>query len=253
MPAKGKLQRPLFLLLALAAALSLAACGGSDSDSGDSSTEGGGDQFTTAAFKETLDQVKADVGEDAELLDVQITSAGTDYKIRSGDQATGLHFDPGSSDAQDVDVELIGSGAIEDNVFPISDVDPAAIDKMVEGAPAAIGVDDFEVTVMTLGLSFSGNGDVNWTINGDGSGRTALVLQADPDGSNLTAPGGAVGGSSSTDTADPTATTDTGATGGSDNPPPNSATGGGDSAAVLECIKNAAGDVAKIQACAPTP
>jgi hypothetical protein len=246
---KGAPRRLLFALLALAAALGLAACGSSSSSSDSGSSGSGGDQFTTAAFQKTLDAVKDDVGQDAELLEVGINSAGTDYKIRSGEQASGLHFDPGSSDGQDVKVDLIGAGSVADSAFPISEVDPAAIDKMLAAAPAAIGADDFTVTVMTLGRTFSVSGDVQWSINGDAAGRTALVLQAKPDGSGLTAPGGTVPGGSGSSSGSGTSSTGSGS-GASDTPPGNSATGGTDPAAIAECVQKAGSDIEKIKACA---
>jgi len=223
--------------VALVAALALAACGGSDSSSSssDSGSSGGGDQFTTASLQKTLDTVKGKVGENAELLEVQITTAGTDYKVRAGEQANGFHFDPGSSDAQDVKVDVVGAGSLANSAFPISQVIPAAIDKMVAGAPQAAGTDDFNVTVMTLGKSFSP--DVQWTVNGDAAGRTGLVLNAQPDGSGLTSPTGAVAGGTSTGGASTGATTTPGA--------PSA----GDAQAIADCISKAGGDPAKIQAC----
>lgn len=222
---RGASRQLVLALLAICGAIALAACGSSDSSGGAGS--GGGDQFTTAAFRRTLDQVKLDSGVDTELLEVQITSAGTDYKIRAGEKASGLHFDPGSSDSQDIQVNVIGTGSLADSAFPISDVDPAAIDKMVSGAPAASGADDFKVTVMTLGKSFTP--DLMWTINGEASGRTGLVLNADPDGSGLSSLTGAVPSGATGTTAAPS---------------------GVDPQAITDCIQKAGGDVNKIQACA---
>jgi hypothetical protein len=221
-------------LAAIVAAFALAACGssGSSSNSSSSSSSGGGDQFTSAALAKTLDAVKSKAGDTAELLEVQITSAGTDYKIRDGEKATGLHFDPGSGDGQDVKVEIIGTGSLANSAYPISEVDPAAVDKMLAQAPDVSGASDFKVTVMTLGNSFSVNGDIQWTINGEASGRTGLVLNAKPDGSGLSAPGGQVpsGPSSTTPSASGTNTTDP--------------------AAIASCIQKAGGDINKIKACA---
>jgi hypothetical protein len=221
---RGAFRHLIVAVPVVCGAIALSACGSSDSSG---SGSGGGDQFTSAAFQRTLDQVELDTGEDAELLEVQITAAGTDYKIRAGEKASGLHFDPGSSDSQDVQVNVIGTGSLADSAFPISDVDPAAIDKIVNGAPAASGADDFKVTVMTLGKSFTP--DVMWTINGEASGRTGLVLQANPDGSGLSSPTGAVPGGATGTTAAPS---------------------GVDPQAIADCIQKAGGDVNKIQACA---
>jgi hypothetical protein len=91
--------------------------------------------------------------------------------------------------------------------------------------------------VMTLSNGFSISGEVQWTINGDGAGRTGLVLNAKPDGSGLSTPGGQVPSG-----------TDTSAGSG------NTATVPGDvtqqAQDVAKCIQDAAGDINKIQACA---
>ncbi len=253
----GRGKRSLSLALAAcAASLALAACGGDDGDSGDSGDSGGGDQFTTAEFQKTYDETLKD-NAGGELLQVQITTGGTEYQIRDGEQATGLHFDPGSTDPQDLEVELIGTGTIEDTVFPIDEVDPAAIDKIVAEAPGASGASDFEVTVMTLARE-NVSGELKWTINGEGSGRTGLVLTANPDGSGLASPTGAVAGGGQTETS-------TGAVGGTDAPAPttpsttppatpeqpgNPAAAAEEAQRVAECIQEAGGDIAKIQACA---
>jgi hypothetical protein len=222
-------------LAAIVAVFALAACGSSgSSDSSSSSSSGGGDQFTSAALATTLDAVKSKAGDTAELLEVQITSGGTDYKIRDGEKATGFHFDPGSSDAQDVQVDVIGSGSLANSAYPISEVDPAAIDKMLADAPEASGASDFVPTVMTLGNSFSTSGEIQWTVNGDASGRTGLVLNAKPDGSGLSAPGGQV---------------PTGA-GGTTATPPSSGSGvTTSSSAIADCLQKAAGDIEKAKAC----
>jgi hypothetical protein len=227
-------RKLLAVMAALAGALVLAACGSGGGGSSTSSSGGGGDQFTTAALQKTLDTVKSKTGANAELLEVQITTGGTDYKVRNGEQATGYHFAPGSSDAQNVQVNVVGSGSLADSAFPISEVDPAAVDKMVSGAAQAAGTNDFNVTVMTLGKSFSPN--LQWTINGDAAGRTGLVLNAQPDGSGLTSPTGAVPGGTGTSTGGGATTTPT-------------VPGAADAQKIADCLKNAAGDPAKAQAC----
>jgi hypothetical protein len=236
---RGALTKFSIVLAGIVAAFALAACGSSSSssDSSTDSSSGGGDQFTSAALADTLDVVKSKAGDTGELLEVQITAGGTDYKIRDGEKATGFHFDPGSSDAQDVQVDVVGTGSLANSAYPISQVDPAAVDKMLAQAPDVSGASDFKVTVMTLGNSFSTTGDIQWTINGDASGRTGLVLNANPDGSNLSAPGGTVPSG-----------TDTSGSSGATTPVPTGP-GGQSASDIATCLQNAAGDVEKAKAC----
>ena len=246
--ANRRLRTLLVALAALAAGLALGACGGGD-DGDDPTTTGAdtgtGSQFTSAEFAKTLDAVNLDAGTDAELLQVQIAAGGTDYQIRDGKKATGLHFDVGSADPQEVDVTVVADNMGADKIaFPLGDIDPAAIDVIVAAAPEASGVDDFTITVMTLHRTFP-KGDVEWTINGDGGGRTGIVLTAKPDGSGLTTPGGEVPG-------EPPPGAGTGPAGGPGAPPagqPPTPPSAEDIKKIGECIQNSGGDQAKIQDC----
>ena len=187
-------------------ALVLAACG---SSSGDTSTDGNSDLFTTAGFQKAFDAVQDKAGENAQALQVQITEGGADFKLRSGEQATGFVYTGG--DLHDEKVEVIGAGSLEGQDYPFSEIDPAAIDKIVSAVKSEGRVSDLKVTVMTLEKS-PVDGKLKWTINGEGGGRIGLVYTAEPDGSNVSAP----------------------ATEASD---------------LTECIQRAGTDVDKLQAC----
>jgi len=223
----------LTLVLATAGALALGACGGDD-DSGGTSTAGNDDLFTSAGFSEALDAVKGEEGDDAPMFDIQITTGGAEFTIVDGEKLTGQVYSGGELHSQEVDV--IGPGSLEGTDFPLSEVDPAAIDKIVDGVRTESGIDDVEVTVLKL-TKQNPDGTLMWVINAEGGGRTGLVYNADPDGSNVTSPLGDIAG------------TDTG--GGGDTGGAES--GGGvtpdDAQAIADCIQKAAGDVEAIQAC----
>ncbi len=214
---------------AAASALALAACGGSSGSN--VSTNGNSDLFTTAGFQKANDAVKEKAGENAQALQVQITEGGADFKLRSGEQATGFVYTGG--DLHDEKVDVIGPGSLEGQDFPFSEVDPAAIDKIVSGVKQAAGVNDLKVTVMTLEKS-AVDGQLQWTINAEGGGRTGLVYNAEPDGSNVISPLGDIAGSGSGGTSTGGATTPSGKT----------------PAEIAQCVQAAGTDISKIQACA---
>jgi hypothetical protein len=162
-------------------ALALAACG----SSGGTSTNGNADLFTTAGFQKAYDAVTEKAGENAQALQVQITEGGADFKLRSGEQATGFVYTGG--DLHDEQVELVGSGSLDGQDYPFSEIDPAAIDTIVSGVKEEAGVSDAKVTVMTLEKG-PVDGQLKWTINAEGGGRTGLVYNAEPDGSNVSSP-----------------------------------------------------------------
>jgi hypothetical protein len=162
--------------------LALGACGGS---SPAVSTNGNQDLFTTAGFQKAESAVQDRAGENAQVLQLQITEGGADFKLRNGERATGFVYTGG--DLHPEQVQVVGPGSLEGQDFPLSEVDAAAIDKMVSGVKSQSGVNDLKVTVMTLEKS-AVDGKLKWTINAEGGGRTGLVYNAEPDGSNVTNP-----------------------------------------------------------------
>jgi hypothetical protein len=214
-------------------AIALAACGGS---SGGTSTNGNDDLFTTAGFQKAFDAVKDKAGENAQALQVQITQGGADFKLRNGEQATGFVYTGG--DLHDEQVQVVGPGSLNGQDFPFSEVDPAAIDKIVSGVKSQADVSDLKVTVMTLEKS-PVDGQLKWTINAEGGGRSGLVYNAEPDGSNVTSPLGNIAGSGTGTTS----TTGGGSSGGVTAP------NGKTPAEIAQCVQQAGTDVSKIQAC----
>jgi hypothetical protein len=210
-------------------ALALAACGGSGT-----STNGNEDLFTTAGFQQAYDAVTDKAGENAQALQLQITEGGADFKLRNGEQATGFVYTGG--DLHDEKVDVVGPGSLDGQDFPFSEIDPAAIDKIVSGVKEKAGVNDLSLTVMTLEKS-AVDGQLKWTINAEGGGRTGLVYNAEPDGSNVTSPLGDIAGSS-------TGTTSTPSSGGGVTAP-----NGKTPQQIVDCIQQAGTDVSKLQAC----
>ena len=82
---------------------------------------------------------------------------------------------------------MIGPGSLEGEDFPFSEIDPTAIDKIVSGIKSKSDFGDLKVNVMTLEKS-AVDGRLRWAINAEGGGRTGLVYNAQPDGSNVTSP-----------------------------------------------------------------
>jgi|tagenome__1003787_1003787.scaffolds.fasta_scaffold20957206_3 hypothetical protein len=209
-------------------AVALAACGGTGT-----STSGNEDLFTTTGFQKAYDAVTDKAGENAQALQLQITEGGADFKLRSGEQATGFVYTGG--DLHDEDVNVVGTGSLDGQDFPFSEIDPAAIDKIVSGVKEKAGVNDLKLTVMTLEKS-PVDGQLKWAINAEGGGRTGLVYNAEPDGSNVTSPLGDIAGSS-------TGTPSTPSSGGVTAP------NGKTPQQIADCIQQAGTDISKIQAC----
>jgi hypothetical protein len=171
-----------------------------------------------------------EAGENAQLLQVQITAGGAEFTLRNGEQATGFVYTGG--DLHDQKVELVGPFSIEGQDFPLSEVDPAAIDKIVSGVQSQSGNSDTKVTVMKLDKQNVEN-KVQWSIVAEGGGRTGIPYTADPDGSNVSNPLSGIAGSGS------------GSGGGGGVTAPNGKT----AQDIADCIQQAGTDISKIQSC----
>ena len=144
-----------------------------------------GDYLSPASFRAAVNDIEAELGPDAELLDLTVSrEGGGSVKYRSGDKAAGFTWGPGRDGLEPVDVTLIGSGKLEDNVFPIAELSPDAAAKLAATVTAKAG-EDFEIETMTLGLT-PVTGAVKWTVTGEGDGRS-LVFTANADGSHVKA------------------------------------------------------------------
>ncbi len=148
------------------------------------STNAGGDALSAAAFGAAVRDVRADLVGGAELLDFTVTNDGGSVKYRTGDRAAGLTWGPGRDGLEPVDVTLVGSGKLEDNVFPIAKLSPGAGARLAAAVKAKAG-DGADLQTMALGLA-PVTGAVRWTVTADDRGR-ALVFTAKPDASGLRA------------------------------------------------------------------
>jgi hypothetical protein len=121
-------------------------------------------------------------------------------------------------------VKIIGPGSIEGSQFRYETVSAGVTQKLAAAVAERDGA--LRVTNMTIERGII-EGDLAWSVNTESDERTGIVFQADPDGSGL---------------ADPTkrALARSGAASGSTTK---------DALSQAECLQQAGGDVAKVQAC----
>jgi hypothetical protein len=134
------------------------------------------DHLSPASFATVVGQIKRELGRDAELLGVTVSAQGGNVKYRTGDSAAGYQWGRGHEGLEPVQVTLVGSGSLAENVFPIAKLDPAAAARLSAAA-------DFDVQTMTLDIDPAG-GAVRWTVTGERDGR-ARAVTARSDGSHL--------------------------------------------------------------------
>ena len=141
-----------------------------------------GDYLATKNFASVVGSIKAELGDDAEILDFTANPMGGNVKYRTGDRAAGFQFGTGFDGLEPVKVTLVGSGKLADNVFPIGKLHDDAAATLTAAVVKKAGA-DFEIQSMTLGMT-PVTGAIKWTVTGEGDGRSQ-VFQADVDGSGL--------------------------------------------------------------------
>lgn len=139
--------------------------------------------LSAASFDAVVDRIRDRVGSDGELLDLTVSKqGGGNVKYRTGDRAAGFQWGPGHSGLAPVKVQLVGSGRLSDNVFPIAKLQAGATAKLSAAVRHAAGA-GFKIQSMALGLN-PVTRDVRWTITGDDRGR-AVIYSANADATGL--------------------------------------------------------------------
>jgi hypothetical protein len=165
--------RPTAILAALALATGLVACGGDDEVSNE-------DLLTADGFETALEAVEDEAGDDADALRVQVTAAGAEFRLLTEDGATAYAY--GGGELAEVQVAVI-AGSLEGEEFPLSDVDPGAIDEIAEAVSGELG-DEAALTALTLETAGL-DGVPRWTVSAQAPDGAVEVFVAESDGSGL--------------------------------------------------------------------
>lgn len=159
--------RTLALALALGAGPALLGCGEETPNE---------DPFTSEGFADGVEAVKEDAGEDAQLVQVQISQGRALFKTREGDSVSVLVY-PGDP-AEPIGPEAAGV-APDIESFPVEEIDPDAVDRILTSVGEELGP-QAEVTAMTL--QRRPNGELGWTVD---ALPGQVTFFADADGSDL--------------------------------------------------------------------
>ena len=146
-----------------------------------------GDPFTTAGFAAAFAKLRDEVGPGAQATQVTINDTQTQFFIRhgDGDDAYAVRADSGELERQDATITITGNVTIEDFVFGLDAIQPAAVDRMLAAARKLSGASDFQPTVLNLERRLpEGSRGLAWAINAQGGGRN-LTYRAAADGTNV--------------------------------------------------------------------
>jgi hypothetical protein len=161
------------ILAAMSLGAGLAACGGDEEVSNE-------DLLTGSGFETALEAVEDEAGDDADALRVQVTAAGAEFRLLTEDSATAYAYSGG--ELAEVQVAVI-AGSLEGEEFPLSDVDPEAIDAIADGVGDELGPDG-ALTALTLETAEL-DGVPRWTVNVQAPDGAGEVFVAEADGSGL--------------------------------------------------------------------
>lgn len=145
------------------ASAAIAGCGGDE--------RSGGELLSGDGLERALDAVREEAGEDASLLRVQITDRGSEFQL-AGARPRGLIY---TGEALQ-ETEIVTAGGVAAAAFPLADVDPEAVERLIDGAEAQRD-GSFEPVAITLERSRL-DGELRWTVNGQDGGE----FIAGPDG-----------------------------------------------------------------------
>jgi hypothetical protein len=128
--------------------------------------------FHAARLEAGLDEIRAKVGNDAQLLSLDVFPGYLVVDAATGSEDKGRSFRvQEDGNVQELPVNLVGPGKLKDNVFPIDKVDPKAVEK---------------VAVATAARQHVGGLDGVTHINGSGLADPVQQARATLDGAEKT-------------------------------------------------------------------
>ncbi|HET6508316.1 MAG TPA: hypothetical protein VFG42_16100 [Baekduia sp.] len=157
----------------------------------DSVNRKGGDpksQFHADRLSQSLDKVRAQVGDDGRLLALNVYPGYIEADASTGSEDRGRSFriqEDGRVDK--LPVTLTGPGTLKDNVFPINKVDTKVVEKLAGEAAAKehLGLDDVSHIVVTVmpdtgkpGISVYLDNQRFWRASLDGKGMSSPEADA---------------------------------------------------------------------------
>jgi hypothetical protein len=150
------------------------------------------DPFTSAGFAAATEKVRRAVGPGQELTRLFINDVQTQFIVRRGEgiEAYSVRAATGDVTRSEATITISGNAKIDDFVFALDGLDPAAVDRMLASARKQSGAADFEPTVLSLERAIPfGSRELRWTISAQGGGRN-LTYRAAADGSAVENVGG---------------------------------------------------------------
>ncbi|MDQ6820174.1 MAG: hypothetical protein M3076_07530 [Actinomycetota bacterium] len=137
--------------------------------------------FREANLHRAISAVESKAGIQAKLLRLTLVPSYADFVLRSGQRAVGWRWMTASEALLPVQVTLEGSGTLNGQDFPLSEVSTSAPAKIV----GALGGNKLSASWMALSRAVT-DGVVGWNVNAGGGGRSDIAYSADAGGNRVT-------------------------------------------------------------------
>jgi hypothetical protein len=153
---------------------------GSSSSSNPTNVSADQSLYKPANLLKAIAAVQAKVGGHAGLLELSLLPGQADFTLRNGEKAFGYRWTATDQSLAPLQINVIGSGSLQGQDFPLSQAQPDAMGKIV----AALAKQGMTPSTMTLRRGVS-DGVVAWSLSADGNGRTSVAYTADVAGNHV--------------------------------------------------------------------
>jgi hypothetical protein len=198
--------------------------GGSGSSGGDEASSNEPPPLSTGGLAHALDALREEVGSNPDLLRVLAAPDGIELDVRSGNEPVGYRW----IDGELTKLQFVVVVGPQDGEFPASQVDPASLGRLLEGAKRHDRGRNLEVVNAILAPDLI-ESKLQWVLNEEAPNGANLTFKARPSGRAIQQIGG------------------TGAPG--TGLPPQTQRELRDAQRRSECIENAGGESSSITQC----
>ncbi len=137
--------------------------------------------FREANLQHAINAVTGKAGAQARILQLTLVPSYADFVLRTGQRAVGWRWMTASQDLLPVQITVEGSGSLNGQDFPLSDVMTPAPAKVL----ASLAANHLTASQMVLSRALT-DGVVGWNIDASGGGRANIAYTADVQGNHVT-------------------------------------------------------------------
>jgi hypothetical protein len=141
--------------------------------------------FRRENFARAQRALRGRVGAKALLLKVTVQPHAVEWHLRKGERATGFQWFAKRAELEPIQVNVVGTGSLDDEDFRLGRVLPSVVSKL----DARVHDEDSEYQTTSLVIErVPPDAYLRWQITAEAEGRSGLVWNANPDGRGFADP-----------------------------------------------------------------